>query len=83
MIVITCNKSRPATAKVSFSKFKELGIAPGKWVQIDTPTLKVFFFFLKTTNYHVIKYSKLELVLLLFFMASRYSTRSCRNKYSY
>ncbi|GAA5806195.1 hypothetical protein HPULCUR_011726 [Helicostylum pulchrum] len=43
MIVIPRNKSRPATAKVSFSKLKELGIAPGKWVQIDTPTLKSYF----------------------------------------
>lgn len=52
MIVIPYNKSKPATAKVSFSKFKELGIAPGEWVQIDTPTLKVFFVFKK--NRHMI-----------------------------
>ncbi|KAG2232545.1 hypothetical protein INT48_000925 [Thamnidium elegans] len=36
-------RARPATAKVSFSKFKELGVAPGKWAQIDTPTLKSYF----------------------------------------
>jgi hypothetical protein len=41
MIIIPSSQSRPATAKVSIAKFKELGIAPGEWVQIDTLSLKV------------------------------------------
>lgn len=41
MIVIPSPQSKPATAKVSLSKFKDIGVAPGSWVEIYANSLEV------------------------------------------
>lgn len=41
MIIIPSLKIRPATSKVSFSKFKDIGVSPGSWVEIYTDSSQV------------------------------------------